>query len=131
LKVYSLARFLRAEIDILECAIATAPLNAGLLEQRALAKQKVYKRGATILLREALSTTQGATSEDATKRYVTDPNEIIVEDVNGFQFEFPAGLIHQKNMKLSLQDHFFRIITSFSAILRVMYTTKSLPHSKS
>jgi hypothetical protein len=67
-------------------------LNAGLTEQRALAKQKTYKRGATILLREALDMTdRSLPPEDLPKKCVTDSNEIILEKVNEFHFEFPAG----------------------------------------
>ena len=78
---------------MIECAIATGPLNVGLTQQRALAKQKLYKRGATILLREALSKTDPSSPSDSSKRYVTDPKEIIMERIGGFTFEFPAGRI--------------------------------------
>lgn len=78
---------------MLECPIATAPLNAGLTEQRAIARQKTYKRGATILLREALdSQDDNLPPEDLPKKCVTDANEIISEKVNKFLFQFPAGL---------------------------------------
>jgi hypothetical protein len=76
-----------------ECAIATGPLNVGLTEQRALAKEKLYKRGATILLREALSKRDPNSPCDSLKRYVTDPKEIIMERIGRFKFEFPAGRI--------------------------------------
>jgi hypothetical protein len=76
--------------------IATAPLNAGLVEQRAIAKQKTYKRGATILLREAVDV-EKAKKDGQTgilpKKCVTDPKEIIVENVNGYNFQFPAGML--------------------------------------
>lgn len=78
---------------MLECPIATAPLNAGLTEQRAIAKQKTYKRGATILLREALDTQDDILLPgDLPKKCVTDANEIISEKVNEFRFQFPAGI---------------------------------------
>jgi hypothetical protein len=79
---------------MLECPIATAPLNTGLTEQRAIAKQKTYKRGATILLREALDTQDDILLPgDLPKKCVTDANEIISEKVNEFRFQFPAGII--------------------------------------
>jgi len=109
---------------IIECAIATAPLNVGLKEQRALAKEKVYKRGATILLREALSTMDPSSTGDLPKRYVTDPKKIIKERVGGFVFEFPAGTSLKNRTKLTYQDHFSRITMQFSQTLLVMYTIK-------
>ena len=69
-------------------------MNAGLTEQRILAKQKLYKRGATILLREALVIREDSNvSADAAKRCVTNPKEIIVERVGKYRFEFPAGMM--------------------------------------
>jgi hypothetical protein len=68
-------------------------LNVGLAEQRALAKEKLYKRGATILLREALATgIDFSSSGELPKRSVTNPKEIIAERVGKFIFEFPAGI---------------------------------------
>jgi hypothetical protein len=78
---------------MIECAIATSPLNVGLTEQRAVAKEKLYRRGATILLREALSKTDPSLPDGSLKRYVTDPKEIIIERIGEFIFEFPAGRI--------------------------------------
>jgi tRNA (uracil-5-)-methyltransferase len=79
-------------VEALECAIATLPLNVGLTEQRAVARKNSYKRGATILLREALErAAEGMSTEELHKRCVTDPKEVISEQVNGFRFEFPAG----------------------------------------
>jgi len=66
-------------------------LNEGLVEQRAIAKQKVFKRGATILLREAEALKSEQIEGVRTKRCVTDPNEVIMEEFDGFKFEFPAG----------------------------------------
>ena len=67
-------------------------MNVGLTEQRALAKGKLYKRGATILLREALVTREDSNAPgDPAKRCVTNPKEIIVERVGNYHFEFPAG----------------------------------------
>jgi tRNA (uracil-5-)-methyltransferase len=83
-------------VDETECVIATAPLNRGLIEQRAIAKQKTYKRGATILLREATRIEElGGTGDgDLSKTYVTDPNEVILEEFENFKFRFPAGCLH-------------------------------------
>ena len=72
-----------------ECAIATRTLNDGLAEQRALVRQKIYTRGATILLREANG---NADETDTSKRCVTDPREIMSENVGEYRFEFPAGM---------------------------------------
>jgi hypothetical protein len=68
------------------------PLNQALVEQRGIAKEKIYKRGATILLREALAIDQDA--EDSEKTCVTNPQETVVETVGRFRFEYPAGLKH-------------------------------------
>ena len=82
----------------LECSIATGPLNRGLTEQRELAKGKMFKRGATILLRETIDTEKLSTegnveSSQLPKKYVTDPKEIITEQVGDYKFQFPAGKI--------------------------------------
>ena|SRR5271155_3502133 len=95
----------------LECAIATAPLNKALVEQRAFAKQRTYKRGATLLLREALAIDQGDDSGEAGKRCVTDPQETVTERVGRFQFEFPAGLKVDSFSSLNFQEPFSRTIT--------------------
>jgi hypothetical protein len=88
---------------LVECSIATGVLNLGLTEQRALAREKTFKRGATILLREAVDTEKLATTETAStestpvtapdipKKYVTDQKETITELVNNYKFQFPAG----------------------------------------
>lgn len=89
--------FLLRIVMTLECSIATGPLNSGLTEQRGLAKEKMFKRGATILLREAVDTeklSEGiAESSQLPKKYVTDPKEIITERVGDYKFQFPAGTI--------------------------------------
>ena len=116
---------------MIECAIATGPLNIGLKEQRALAKEKVYKRGATILLREALSIMDPSSPGDLPKTYVTDPKKIIKERVGEFVFEFPAGRRLTYHTKLTSQDHFSRITTQFSQTSLATHTIKSLNPSKS
>src|SRR5271156_5030394 len=79
-------------LDIEECVIARPSLNIGLTKERAIVKQKHYKRGATLLLREADDTAAASKdSEDIPKKCVTDHNQIITEHVNDFKFEFPAG----------------------------------------
>lgn len=77
-------------------------MNVGLTEQRKLAKEKKFKRGATILLREAVdtdhtSTEHGTTGAEVAKKCVTDPKEIITELVNNYKFQFPAGSFFQNN----------------------------------
>jgi hypothetical protein len=68
-------------------------LNKALTDQRALAKQKTYKLGATILLREALAIGEGSEpSKEPAKRCVTDHKETVAENVGRFRLEFPAGL---------------------------------------
>jgi len=69
-------------------------LNFGLKEERAIAKEKLFKRGATILLRETFT---DSNSEDFSKRYVVDSKVIIAERVGGYKFEFPAGHFFQNN----------------------------------
>jgi hypothetical protein len=71
----------------------------GLTEQRALAKEKKFKKGATILLREALDTENISTANGTAittglaKKCVTNPKEIITEMVNDYKFQFPAGTV--------------------------------------
>jgi len=80
-------------VDLLECPIATSVLNDGLTKQRVIAKASTYKRGATLLLREALDTSESSTSSVApAKRCVTDSKEIISEEIGKFKFNFPAGI---------------------------------------
>lgn len=67
-------------------------MNEALVQQRATAKQKIYKRGATILLREALAADRVAEIGKLAKKCVTDPQETVMETVGGFKFEYPAGL---------------------------------------
>lgn len=103
---------------MIECAIATSSLNVGLVEQRALAKEKLYKRGATILLREALSKTDHSVPGNSLKRYVTDPKEIIMECIGRFKFEFPAGRIPKVRRSSDVSGSFFQnnnaILTDFT-----------------
>lgn len=95
-------------VDIEECVIARPSLNIGLAKERAIVKQKHYKRGATLLLREADDTTAATgDSEEIPKKYVTDHKQIITEHVNEFKFEFPAGTSFT-SLHLSVLGSFFQ-----------------------
>ncbi len=75
-------------VDVPQCPIAMAPINAALpgVRQEVTAKSSHYKNGATILLR--------ATSEETVIR---DPKAIATERVGELEFRFPAGDFFQNN----------------------------------
>jgi 23S rRNA (uracil1939-C5)-methyltransferase/tRNA (uracil-5-)-methyltransferase len=83
--------FLRAErritIDVPSCPIATPAVNARLAELRAevFGRWQSYRRGATLLVREASS---GVT---------VDPRAIVVEQVGELSLQFTAGDFFQNN----------------------------------
>jgi tRNA/tmRNA/rRNA uracil-C5-methylase (TrmA/RlmC/RlmD family) len=83
--------FLRAErrvtLDVPACPIATPAVNARLADLRAdvLARWSSYRRGATLLVREAAS---GVT---------VDPREVITERVGDLDLRFSAGDFFQNN----------------------------------
>ena len=74
-------------IDVPACPIATPAVNARLTTLRAEvdARRETYKRGATLLVREAAS---GVT---------VDPREIITEQVGDLALQFLAGDFFQNN----------------------------------
>jgi tRNA/tmRNA/rRNA uracil-C5-methylase (TrmA/RlmC/RlmD family) len=72
-------------VDVPHCAIATDAINAVLPALRASVREKTWKRGATLLLR------------DAGGKVVTDPREEATETVGGLQFGFLAGDFFQNN----------------------------------
>jgi tRNA/tmRNA/rRNA uracil-C5-methylase (TrmA/RlmC/RlmD family) len=77
----------RRTIDVPACPIATPAVNARLAELRAEvhARRESYKRGATLLVREAAS---GVT---------VDPREVITEQVGDLSLQFLAGDFFQNN----------------------------------
>jgi 23S rRNA (uracil1939-C5)-methyltransferase/tRNA (uracil-5-)-methyltransferase len=77
----------RRTIDVPTCPIATPAVNARLAELRAEveARRETYKRGATLLVREAAS---GVT---------VDPRAIITEQVGDLALQFLAGDFFQNN----------------------------------
>jgi 23S rRNA (uracil1939-C5)-methyltransferase/tRNA (uracil-5-)-methyltransferase len=84
--------FLRAgrrheTVDVPACALATPAINARLAELRAEVAARIdgYRRGATLLLREAAS---GVT---------TDPRAVITEEVGDLRLRFLAGDFFQNN----------------------------------
>jgi 23S rRNA (uracil1939-C5)-methyltransferase/tRNA (uracil-5-)-methyltransferase len=93
--------FLRAErrvtLDVPACPIATPAVNARLGELRAevFGRWSSYRRGATLLVREASS---GVT---------VDPREVITERVGDLELRFSAGDFFQNNPFLlpQLVDH--------------------------
>jgi 23S rRNA (uracil1939-C5)-methyltransferase/tRNA (uracil-5-)-methyltransferase len=89
----------RHTIDVAACALATPVLNARLAlvraEVAAAAAAGAYRRGATLLLRDAAS---GVT---------TDPRAVITERVGDLTLQFPASDFFQNNPFLlpRLLDH--------------------------
>src|SRR6185369_17865961 len=83
--------FLRADrrvtVDVPACPIATPAVNARLAELRAdvLARWSGYRRGATLLVREASS---GVT---------VDPRDVVTEQVGDLSLRFLAGDFFQNN----------------------------------
>ncbi len=77
----------RSLVDVERCEIATAAINETLsaLRQEVRARASTYKRGATLLLREAGG------------RVLTDPKASATETVCGLSFEFLAGDFFQNN----------------------------------
>jgi 23S rRNA (uracil1939-C5)-methyltransferase/tRNA (uracil-5-)-methyltransferase len=79
----------RETIDVAACALATPAINARLATLRAEVAAKAgagaYRRGATLLLRDAAS---GVT---------TDPRTVVTERVGELTLRFPAGDFFQNN----------------------------------
>ncbi len=76
-------------VDVEQCPIATAKINAALPEARDTARReggkKRRQRGGTLLLRDVL------------EGVVTDPQEIVSERVGDVTFQFKAGEFFQNN----------------------------------
>lgn len=74
-------------VDVPQCPIATEAINAALPEIREGVRENAakYRRGATLLVREAL------------EGVVTDPGQVITEEVDGVKFRFLAGEFFQNN----------------------------------
>ncbi|MGK0185046.1 MAG: tRNA/tmRNA/rRNA uracil-C5-methylase (TrmA/RlmC/RlmD family) [Verrucomicrobiales bacterium] len=74
-------------IDVEHCAIATETLNEGLTlgRKEVFGNPGKFKKGATLLLRDANGT------------LATNPNEPITEVVDGIRFDFLAGSFFQNN----------------------------------
>lgn len=74
-------------VDVPRCPIATDAINAALPEVREAVRRRAgsYKKGATLLLR------------DAANGVLTDPNEPALERVGPLEFEFLAGDFFQNN----------------------------------
>jgi 23S rRNA (uracil1939-C5)-methyltransferase/tRNA (uracil-5-)-methyltransferase len=77
----------RQTVDVASCPIATPAVNARLVELRAevRARWSTYRRGATLLVREASS---GVT---------VDPREVVTEQVGALSLRFLAGDFFQNN----------------------------------
>jgi tRNA/tmRNA/rRNA uracil-C5-methylase (TrmA/RlmC/RlmD family) len=77
----------RRTLDVATCPIATPAVNARLIELRAevRARWSTYRRGATLLVREASS---GVT---------VDPRDVITEQVGDLSLRFLAGDFFQNN----------------------------------
>lgn len=74
-------------VDVPQCPIATPAINEALPGIRASVRAAAaeYRRGATILIREAV------------EGVVTDPGAIVTEEVSGMRFMFLAGEFFQNN----------------------------------
>jgi tRNA/tmRNA/rRNA uracil-C5-methylase (TrmA/RlmC/RlmD family) len=75
----------REIIDVPNCAIATDAINAALPRERAAIRQRTWKRGATLLLR------------DTGEAVLTDPKAVAEQKVGPYTFEFLAGDFFQNN----------------------------------
>jgi 23S rRNA (uracil1939-C5)-methyltransferase/tRNA (uracil-5-)-methyltransferase len=97
----------RITVDVPSCPIATPAVNARLAELRAevLGRWAGYRRGATLLVREASS---GVT---------VDPRAVITERVGDLELEFLAGDFFQNNPFLlpRLVDHVARAAAASGA----------------
>lgn len=76
-------------VDVPRCEIATGPINARLAESRAVVRAKAtagdYKRGGTLLLR------------DASGHVTTDYDEVVTETVGDLKLQFLARDFFQNN----------------------------------
>ena len=74
-------------VDVEYCAIATETINHGLAAQRkeVFDNPGKFKKGATVLIRDADGT------------LATNPNEPVIELVDGIRFDFLAGSFFQNN----------------------------------
>lgn len=74
-------------IDVPQCPIATEAINEALPAERKKlqAKKEKFKRGSTLLLRDAL------------EGVITDPKATVSEQVQGLVFQFKAGEFFQNN----------------------------------
>lgn len=74
-------------VDVPQCPIATPRINEALPGIRASVRAEAgnYRRGATILVREAV------------EGVVTDPGAIVTEEIGGMRFKFLAGEFFQNN----------------------------------
>lgn len=86
----------RKVLDIEECPIATEALNKGLTKSRKEVHEnlKKYKRGATLLLRQNTTMSEGGALD---YNCVTDSKEIITEYIGDHIFQSPAGAFFQNN----------------------------------
>ncbi|HEX2749112.1 MAG TPA: class I SAM-dependent RNA methyltransferase [Verrucomicrobiales bacterium] len=76
-------------VDVPRCEIATEAINAVLEQERAAIRSRRWKRGATLLLRDA--TIAGKHT------VLTDPSSPALTEVGGLTFEFLAGDFFQNN----------------------------------
>src|SRR5690606_38473614 len=74
-------------VDVPRCPISTEGINAALPGMRADVWERAgeFRRGATLLIREAL------------EGVVTDPGQVVTEEVAGLKFRFLAGEFFQNN----------------------------------
>lgn len=95
-------------IDIEECVIGTPILNQGMQIERSTFEKnfELYKKGATILLREDSEKVSNldvdpseymTESDGVVKRYVTKSRQIVKEIIGEYEFEFSAGEFFQNN----------------------------------
>ena len=79
----------RELIDVPHCEIATEPINAALARERDAVRSRMWKRGATLLLRDV--------SGDGKDTVITDHSSTALAAVGGLTFEFLAGDFFQNN----------------------------------
>jgi tRNA (uracil-5-)-methyltransferase len=102
-------------VDIEECVIGTATINAAMPKERARIKDSIhmYKNGATLLLRDSLVDFHQDTAE-----VITDHKAVVKEVADSTKFLSPAGAFFQNNRSIlpSLVEYVRREIAEHSGV---------------
>ncbi|WFC99074.1 tRNA (uracil(54)-C(5))-methyltransferase [Malassezia yamatoensis] len=89
-------------MDIEECPIGTATINAALPDEYAKIRSHIaeYKNGATVLLRDSLKNPEPETVAKQESMVVTDHHATVYELVGKTLFSTPAGAFFQNNRSI-------------------------------